>query len=152
MWRTVVIIVALCGALAWFFTSQAPRQSGALRLTLAATFPKDKQADLGRAVARILPYCPGFARFGGGVLFTDLVLDGPPDARIVRIAFTVPADADVPADWGPYAVPCAYEATGDLLRIAGASCQALCLGKRPEPSPDVLEVDLNPKPRAAPQP
>lgn len=147
MWRTAIIIVALCGALAWFFTGQAPQRGGTLRIVPAAGFPEERQADLGRAVARILPHCPGFARFGGHVRFTDFAATETSGGRNARMSFSVPEGAAVPAAWGPYPDLCVYELAEDILRISGESCQALCLGKRPDAARDALTVDLNPKPR-----
>ena len=138
MLRTVLIIVALVGVFTWFLTGQAPQRSGTLALQLALDFPPAAKPDLGRTVARILPACPGFASLGGEVIFNTLTTY----ADTTRMTFTVPEKSRVPKEWGPYDKPCAYEVTGDELRIAEGPCQALCLGKRPEKALDMLVVSL----------
>lgn len=145
MWRTLIIIVVLCGAFAWFFTNQAPQRSGTLKLTPAATFPADKKADLGRAVAHFLPHCPGFGQVGAEALFTDLATDG----SVTRITFSVPAGAKIPSSWGPANAPCVYALDGNTLRISGQLCQAMCLGKVPDAPQDMISIDLNPKPQSS---
>lgn len=151
MWRTLIIIVVLCGALAWFFTNQAPERSGTLTLKPAATFPEARKADLGRTVARILPHCPGLAQLGGELLFTNLTEEPAPEGQsepLTRITFVVPQGSRVPAPWGPYNSPCVYDVAGDILRMEGGSCQALCLGKIPDAPTPWLTVNLNPKAQA----
>lgn len=140
MLRTIAIIVVLCGVLTWFLTGQAPTRSGTLTLQPAAEFPEAAKADLGRTVAKFLPHCPGFAQFGGEVSFTSLQQEG----AVTRITFTVPQKTRIPEGWGPYDKPCQFTVDGDELHIEGAPCQALCVGKRPDPAQDVLKVDLNP--------
>ena len=140
MLRTIVIIVALCAILAWFLTGQAPQRSGTLTLQTAPEFPEAAKADLGRGVARFLPHCPGFAQFGAEVRFTRLEKDG----EATRMTFTVPQGTRIPESWGPYPGPCTFTVDGDWLRIADAACQALCVGKRPDPAQETLSVNLNP--------
>ena len=147
MWRTIIIVVVLCGALAWFFTNQAPQRAGTLTLKPAATFPEARKADLGRTVARILPHCPGLAQLGGEVLFTNLTEEPDAAGALTRITFSVPQGSRVPAQWGPYNTPCVYDVQGNALTIEGAPCQALCLGKLPDTPTPRLTVDLNPKPQ-----
>lgn len=145
MLRTLIIVLILCGGLAWFLTSKAPQGGGTLTLKPAATFPEDKKADLGRTVARFLPYCPGFGQLGGEVLFTDFARTGTESARIT---FTVPQDARIPANFGVFNSPCVYDVEGSELRIEGPSCQALCIGKPLDTPIPVMKVDLNPKPQS----
>lgn len=147
MLRTIIIIVALCAGLAVLFTMRAPGGQGTLTLRPGPTFPADRKADLGRTIARIVPHCPGLARFGGEVTFTDLRVAG----QETRVTFTVPELPVIPAAWGRFDAPCVYAAEGDILRISGAACQALCLGKPAEPPRDELLVDLNPQPQAQPR-
>lgn len=143
MLRTMLIIIVLCAGLAMLLTMRAPGGQGTLTLRPGPTFPSAHKADLGRAIARIVPHCPGLSRFGGDVTFTDWAMEG----QSARITFTVPELPGIPAAWGRFDVPCVYMVDGDALRIAGASCQALCLGKTADPPWDVLEVDLNPQPQ-----
>ena len=148
MLRTIIIIVALCAGLAVLFTMRAPGGQGTLTLRPGPTFPADRKADLGRTIARIVPHCPGLARFGGEVTFTDLSVV----EQETRVTFTVPELPAIPTAWGRFEAPCMYAADGDVLRISGASFKALFLGKPAEPPQDELFVDLNPRPQAQPRP
>ena len=142
MLRTIIIILALCGGLAWFLTGQAPQRSGTLTLQPAPNFPEAAKVELGRTVARFLPHCPGFSTMGGDLSFTNLVTEG----KSTRITFSVPQDSRAAKAWGPYNAPCTYTISGDELSIADPACQALCLGKKPDQVLDVLLVNLNPAP------
>lgn len=146
MLRTLAIILILCGGLAWFLTGQAPQRTGTLTLQPAPEFPEAAKADLGRSVARFLPHCPGFSQFGGEVRFTHLVQEegNTTAGATTRITFNVPQNTRIPEGWGPYTQPCTFILEGDTLRIRETACQALCVGKRPNPVQDELIVDLNP--------
>lgn len=148
MLRTLIIVLVLCGGLAWFLTSQAPQRASTLTLKPAATFPEDRKADLGRTVARFLPYCPGFGQLGGEALFTDLTRTG---TESTRLTFTVPPDARIPATFGTFNAPCVYDVEGDELHITDAPCQALCIGKPLDAPIGVMKVDLKPKPQSPAQ-
>lgn len=148
MLRTLIIILVLCGGLAWFFTNQAPQRGGTLSLKPAPGFPEQHKADLGRTVARFLPYCPGFGQLGGEVIFTHIDRSS---TESVRITFTVPAGARIPETFGIFDAPCVYDVDGDELRIAHPACQALCIGKPLDRPVAIMRVDLNPKPQSSAQ-
>ena len=149
MWRSIIIILFLCGAVVWVLTGgeNVPQRSGTLTINPAPDFPKESQADLGRSVAKILPHCPGLAQLGGELLFTGLKTEG----EQIRISFTVPAGAKVPQNWGSNTGPCDYIIQGDELLMRGPLCQALCLGKLAEPSAEMVRVNLNPAPTVGKQ-
>lgn len=72
MLRTIVFIVLVCVALMAGLTYCAPTKQGTLTLTPAPTFPDASKAELGRTVARIVPFCPGMSMVGKNLVFTNL--------------------------------------------------------------------------------
>lgn len=150
MVRTIIFIVLACVGLSVLLSYCAPTKQGTLTLKPGPNFPEAQQAELGRTVARILPFCPGMSRTGKDLTFTHLETraSNKGEASIpaqVRMTFTVPDIAGIPAEWGKYDAPCEFVVEGDFLHIRGASCQAICLGKQPDSPVDELSVNLAPK-------
>lgn len=166
MVRTIVFIVLVCVALMAGLSYYAPTKQGTLTLNPAPTFPETQKTELGRTVARIVPFCPGMSMVGKHLSFTNLESTSPPatgtpqdsnaqaqseqlgqagQAPSISITFTVPDGPAIPAAWGDYASPCTFRVEGDFLYISGASCQAICLGKQPAPPQDTVVISLNPK-------
>lgn len=162
MMRTIIFIVLACVGLMAGLTYCAPTKQGTLTLTPSPTFPEAQKAELGRTVARIVPFCPGMSMVGKQLVFTNLKTDPAPttaqpaagqdtptahsgQAPNIRITFTVPDSPSIPAAWGSYSSPCTFQVEGDFLYISEASCQAICLGKQPDSPQDTIAVNLNPK-------
>lgn len=157
MMRTIIFIVLACVGLMAGLTYCAPTKQGTLTLTPGPTFPEAHKAELGRTVARIVPFCPGMSMVGKQLVFTNLETapaqptagqDSPTtngQGQNIRITFTVPDSPTIPAAWGSYTSPCTFRVEGDFLYISEASCQAICLGKQPDSPQDTIAVNLNPK-------
>lgn len=149
MVRTIVFIVIACvGIMSLLSYCASPKQQqGTLTLKPGPDFPEAHKADLGRTVARILPFCPGMSLVGKELEFTNLKEEG----GATHIRFTVPDVPAIPSQWGHFDSPCDFSVEGDFLHIRGAACQAVCLGKSPDNAQDILSVDLNPKAQRAAQ-
>lgn len=145
MVRTIIFIVLACVGIAALLSYCAPTKQGTLTLKPGPDFPEAQKAELGRTVARILPFCPGMSRTGKDLTFTNLETHGSSAQPEVRMTFTVPDIASIPTEWGKYDAPCEFTVAGDFLHIRGASCQAICLGKQPDSPVDELSVNLVPK-------
>lgn len=151
MVRTIIFIVLACVGISVLLSYCAPTKQGTLTLKPGPGFPDTQKAELGRTVARILPFCPGMSRVGKELTFTNLETRGKSNSGgaseqpDVRMTFTVPDIASIPAQWGKYDAPCEFAVEGDFLHIRGASCQAICLGKQPDTPVEELSVNLNPK-------
>lgn len=145
MVRTIIFIVLACVGLTALLTYCAPTKQGTLTLNPGPTFPEAQKAELGRSIARILPFCPGMSMVGKDLLFTNLELRNQGDGSATRISFSVPDVPTIPSTWGSYDAPCEFIVEGDFLHIRGASCQAICLGKQPDEAVDTLAVSLTPK-------
>ncbi|MEG2171787.1 MAG: hypothetical protein RRY29_00845 [Desulfovibrionaceae bacterium] len=143
MVRTIIFIVIACVGITALLSYCAPTKQGTLTLNPGPSFPQNRTAELGRTVARILPFCPGMSMIGKELLFTNLEIR--PQDESTSLTFTVPNVPAIPAAWGNYDAPCLFTVAGDSLHIAGASCQAICLGKQPDTPVDELTVNLNPK-------
>lgn len=145
MVRTIIFIVLACVGLSVLLSYCAPTKQGTLTLNPGPDFPEAQKAELGRTVARILPFCPGMSRVGKDLTFTHLEMRGSGPQPEVRMTFTVPDIPSIPAEWGKYDAPCEFAVEGDFLRVRGPSCQAICLGKQPDTPVDELSVNLVPK-------
>lgn len=145
MVRTIVFIVIACVGLTVLLTYCAPTKQGTLTLNPGPTFPVAQQAELGRTVARILPFCPGLSIVGKDLLFSNLETRTQGENTSTRITFVVPEAATIPATWGTHDRPCVFTVEGDFLHIREASCQAICLGKQPDTPVDDVTINLAPK-------
>lgn len=145
MVRTIIFIVLACVGLTALLTYCAPTKQGTLTLNPAPSFPEAHKAELGRTVARILPFCPGMSMVGKDLLFTNLEVRTQGEVNTTSFSFNVPDLPVIPSTWGSYDAPCDFIVEGDFLHIRGASCQAICLGKQPDEAVDNLAVNLSPK-------
>ena len=123
----LILLLLLIAIPAWLGLHQCVKPSQrALVLKPAASFPKEKNTILGQTVARILPHCPGFQKFGAVLEFTDLTENG--DA--VTLHFSTPDSQAIPSEWNARGQQCVIQVDQDAFILdARAACQALCLGE-----------------------
>lgn len=145
MVRTIIFIILACVGLTALLSYCAPTKQGTLTLNPGPTFPDTHKAELGRTIARILPFCPGLSMVGKELVFTNLEMHQQGGANVTRVTFSVPDVPTIPSAWGNYDKACEFTVEGDFLHISGASCQAICLGKQPDEAVDSLLVNLSPK-------
>ena len=123
-----LLILLILSVTVWLGLHQCVNVSqNTLVIKPSASFPQEKNALLGQSMARILPHCPGFQKFGAVLEFTDISEDG--DA--ITLHFSTPDNQSIPAEWGARGQQCTLRLEKNAVSLGSrAACQALCLGEQ----------------------